>query len=165
MSSITHTAPGGGPSATARAAGGGPRIAVASSTTTTVVLLLTAPALLWGILLFTGLAFDLPELGSFANPVVGALGIVSTLGLVSATGVALTSRVAARRPARFSGRSGRRALIVASAALVGGGMLVAGVTALAPVAAERPAPPAVEQPASPAAPVEAPLFGVDHSDH
>lgn len=167
MSSITRTLPGGGPV-----------VAASSSTTTTVIVLLTAPALIWGILLLAGLVFDLAELGSFANPVVGALGIVSIVGLVSASGVALTSRVAARRPARTSGRPGRRALILSalavSVALAGGGMLAAGFATWASAAAGQPAAPAAEQPAVPAAPADAPateqpadapLFSVDHTDH
>ena len=167
MSSITRTLPGGGPV-----------VAAPSSTTTTVIVLLTAPALIWGILLLAGLAFDLAELGSFANPVVGALGIVSIVGLVSASGVALTSRLAARRPARTSGRTGRRALLLSATAiavvLLGGGMLAAGFAAFAPAAAEQPAAPAIDQPEIPAAPgdapateqpAEAPLFSVDHTDH
>lgn len=179
MSSISQTLPGGGTSTvTRRAPGGGPAFTVASTTTTTIVVLLIAPTLIWGILLLAGLVFDLAELGSFANPVVGALGIVSTVGLVSASGVALTSRVAARRPARTSGRPGRRALILSalavSVALVGGGMLAAGFASFAPAAAEQPTTPAAEQPAVPGAPAEAPateqpadapLFGVDHTDH
>lgn len=179
MSSISQTLPGGGPNTvTTRAPGGGPTFAVASTTTTTIVVLLIAPALIWGILLLAGLVFDLAELGSFANPVVGALGIVSIVGLVSASGVALTSRVAARRPARTSGRPGRRALILSalavSVALAGGGMLAAGFATWAPAAAEQPAAPAAEQPAVPAAPADAPaaeqpadapLFSVDHTDH
>ena len=152
MSSITRTLPGGGPV-----------VAASSSTTTTVIVLLTAPALIWGILLLAGLAFDLAELGSFANPVVGALGIVSIIGLVGASGVALRSRIAARRPARTSGRTGRRALLLSAAAiavvLFGGGMLAAGFATFAAASADQPAGPAVEQP------VNAPLFGVDHSGH
>ena len=161
-----HTASGG--SHRVDAPGGGPVVALASPAATSAVLLLTAPALLWGMILLASIALGGPGLGSLGDTVVVVLGVASIVGLVGAAGVALTSRLAARRLARISGRPGRRAPTLAIGLVVTGGMLVAGAITFAASAAEQQIVPAAEMLAAPAeAPAEpaAPLFSVDHSGH